>query len=198
MNQARKKHHTRQKQCFIVAATLCCSCGVVLAQPGYTTESGAKPQTGHFGDQGDGTYRNPILAMDYSDPDPVRLADGFYLVSSTFESVPGVRVLHYATLGVLQHDGPRKFVYTENGNAANEPAFQVAANDLWTRSTIALDSVKYYSVSFDRHSFTSVGGHYALLADNYRGDMVGIYTYNPAGVAGSLDVDLLQYANTHL
>jgi len=161
-------------QCFIVAATLCCSCGLVLAQPGYTTESGAKAQTGHFGDQGDGTYRNPILAMDYSNPDPVRRADDFYLVSSTFESVPGVRVLHYATQGMVQHAGQRELIYTETGNATNGTAFPAAANKLRICSAFAFACVNYFSVSFDGDEFTSIGGHYALLADNYRGDMVGI------------------------
>lgn len=45
-------------------------------------------------DQGDGTYRNPVLAGDYSDPDAVRVGDDFYLVSSSFTDVPGLPVLH--------------------------------------------------------------------------------------------------------
>lgn len=51
-------------------------------------------QNGFWGDQGYGTYRNPILAADFSDPDPLRVGDDYYLVSSTFESSPGVTVLH--------------------------------------------------------------------------------------------------------
>jgi hypothetical protein len=33
-----------------------------------------------WGDQGDGTYRNPVLNADYSDPDVIRVGDDFYLV----------------------------------------------------------------------------------------------------------------------
>ncbi len=51
-------------------------------------------QTGYWGDQGDGTYRNPIIAADFSDPDPIRVGEDYYMVSSTFESSPGVSVLH--------------------------------------------------------------------------------------------------------
>ncbi len=47
-----------------------------------------------WGDLGDGTFANPILAADYSDPDPIRVGDDYYLVSSTFESYPGVTILH--------------------------------------------------------------------------------------------------------
>ena len=46
-----------------------------------------------WGDQGDGTYRNPILKADYSDPDVIRVGDDFYLVASDFHFV-GIQVLH--------------------------------------------------------------------------------------------------------
>ena len=41
-------------------------------------------------DLGDGTYRNPILYADYSDPDVVRVGEDFYMVSSSFNCVPGI------------------------------------------------------------------------------------------------------------
>lgn len=44
-------------------------------------------------DKGDGTYINPILHADYSDPDAVRVGDDFYMVSSSFNCVPGLPVL---------------------------------------------------------------------------------------------------------
>ena len=46
-----------------------------------------------WGDQGDGTYRNPILKADYSDPDVIRVGDDFYLTGSDFHFV-GMQVLH--------------------------------------------------------------------------------------------------------
>jgi beta-xylosidase len=45
-------------------------------------------------DNGDGTYKNPVINADYSDPDLIRVGNDFYLVSSSFESVPGLPVLH--------------------------------------------------------------------------------------------------------
>lgn len=45
-------------------------------------------------DNGDGTYTNPILHADYSDPDVVRVGDDFYMTSSSFNCVPGLPVLH--------------------------------------------------------------------------------------------------------
>ncbi|MBS7458507.1 glycoside hydrolase family 43 protein [Coralloluteibacterium stylophorae] len=45
-------------------------------------------------DRGDGTYANPVLAGDYSDPDVVRVGDDYYLTASSFTNVPGLPVLH--------------------------------------------------------------------------------------------------------
>src|SRR5690554_3288776 len=46
------------------------------------------------GDNGDGTYTNPILHADYSDPDVVRVGDDFYMTVSSFNASPGLPILH--------------------------------------------------------------------------------------------------------
>lgn len=45
-------------------------------------------------DNGDGTYKNPIINADYSDPDAIRVGDDYYMISSSFEDVPGIPILH--------------------------------------------------------------------------------------------------------
>jgi beta-xylosidase len=45
-------------------------------------------------DQGDGTYKNPIIHADYSDPDVCRAGDDYYMTASSFNCVPGLPVLH--------------------------------------------------------------------------------------------------------
>lgn len=45
-------------------------------------------------DQGDGTYKNPVLYADYSDPDACRVGDDYYLTSSSFGCLPGLQILH--------------------------------------------------------------------------------------------------------
>lgn len=45
-------------------------------------------------DQGDGTYKNPILFADYSDPDVVRVGDNYYMTASSFNCIPGLPILH--------------------------------------------------------------------------------------------------------
>src|SRR5512145_1618665 len=45
-------------------------------------------------DRGDGTYKNPVLFADYSDPDVIRVGDDFYLTASSFNCIPGLPILH--------------------------------------------------------------------------------------------------------
>ncbi len=45
-------------------------------------------------DNGDGTYSNPILHADYSDPDVVRVGEDYYMTASSFNCTPGLPILH--------------------------------------------------------------------------------------------------------
>ena len=45
-------------------------------------------------DNKDGTYKNPVLFADYSDPDVCRVGDDFYLTASSFNAAPGLPILH--------------------------------------------------------------------------------------------------------
>jgi beta-xylosidase len=68
--------------------------------PLSTSSAAAAIGNSHLGnfpwvpDQGDGTFRNPILCADYSDPDIVRHGDDFYLTASSFNCTPGLPILH--------------------------------------------------------------------------------------------------------
>lgn len=71
----------------------------------YSCKSGSQKQSGSTplksyisevwqSDRGDGTYTNPILYADYSDPDVIRVKDDYYMTASSFNCVPGLPVLH--------------------------------------------------------------------------------------------------------
>lgn len=45
-------------------------------------------------DDGSGTYQNPIIYADYSDPDVIRVRDDYFLTSSSFSCLPGLPILH--------------------------------------------------------------------------------------------------------
>ena len=48
-----------------------------------------------WGDQGDGTFRNPILPTDLSDPDVIRVGEKYYMVASDF---------HFLGMQILESD----------------------------------------------------------------------------------------------
>lgn len=45
-------------------------------------------------DNGNGTYTNPILYSDFSDPDVVRVGDDYYMTASSFNASPSLPILH--------------------------------------------------------------------------------------------------------
>lgn len=44
--------------------------------------------------EGPGTFTNPVLPFDYSDPDVIRTGDDYWLTASSFNCVPGLPILH--------------------------------------------------------------------------------------------------------
>lgn len=49
-------------------------------------------------DQGDGSYKNPVLYADYSNPDVIRVGDDYWLTSASFDCIPALQILHSTDL----------------------------------------------------------------------------------------------------
>jgi beta-xylosidase len=90
-------------------------------------------------DRGDGTYQNPVLFADYSDPDAVRVGDDFYLVSSSFDAVPALPILHSKDLvnwtivgHVLAAQPPTDhFSVVRHGEGVWAPAIRFHGGKFW-------------------------------------------------------------------
>src|SRR6187402_155649 len=75
-------------------------------------------------DLGSGQFKNPIINADYSDPDACRVGDDFYMISSSFDAVPGLPILHskdlvnWTLIGHALHRQPPldHFSKTQHGN----------------------------------------------------------------------------------
>lgn len=69
--------------------------GIVISVVALFTASVAADvgNAGAWGDQGDGTFKNPILPGDFSDPDVIRVGGDYYLITSTFQYAPGMAVM---------------------------------------------------------------------------------------------------------
>ncbi len=66
---------------------------ILLTFSGFTVDA-QDTYTSRWGDQGNGTFRNPVLAGDYSDPDVIRVGVEYYGISSTLQESPGMVVIH--------------------------------------------------------------------------------------------------------
>ncbi|RTQ51762.1 glycoside hydrolase [Hymenobacter gummosus] len=107
--------------------------GLVLAGAGL---SGALAQPGvskvWVPDLGNGTYKNPVLYADYSDPDVVRVGSDFYLTSSSFNAVPGLQILHskdlvnWSIIGAVFRQQPplARYAVPQHGNGVWAPAIR--------------------------------------------------------------------------
>lgn len=87
----------------------------------------------------DGTYRNPVLHADYSDPDAVRVGGDYYLTSSSFSCVPGLPILHSRDLvnwRLVNHALPRlvpeaHFSVPRPGGGVWAPTLRHRAGRFW-------------------------------------------------------------------
>lgn len=83
-------------------------------------------------DQGNGTYKNPVINADYSDPDAIRVGDDFYMIASSFDAIPGLPILHSRDLvnwSLIGHALKRQvplahFSVTQHGNGVWAPAIR--------------------------------------------------------------------------
>jgi beta-xylosidase len=90
-------------------------------------------------DNGDGTYKNPVINADYSDPDAIRVGDDFYMIASSFDQVPGLPILHSKDLvnwkiigHALQRQVPLKvFNKNQHGNGVWAPAIRYHKDEFY-------------------------------------------------------------------
>ncbi len=90
-------------------------------------------------DQGDGTYRNPVLHADYSDPDVVRVGADYWMTSSSFNHTPGLPILHSRDLvnwTLVNHALPTQvpvehFKTPRHGEGVWAPAIRHHAGKFW-------------------------------------------------------------------
>jgi len=90
-------------------------------------------------DNGDGTYTNPVLYADYSDPDVCAVGDDYYLTASSFNCIPGLPILHSRDLVnweitgyALQEQEPKEiFDKPQHGKGVWAPAIRYHKNEFY-------------------------------------------------------------------
>jgi beta-xylosidase len=90
-------------------------------------------------DMGNGSYKNPVIHADYSDPDVCRVGGDYYLVSSSFNATPGLPILHSKDLvnwKILGHALKRQppfnhFEKVQHGNGVWAPSIRYHDGEFW-------------------------------------------------------------------
>ena len=111
-----------------------------------------------WGDQGDGTYRNPVLNADFSDPDVIRVGNKFYMVASDF---------HFMGMQVLESDDMVNWRYiSQIYRRFNEPSWD---SNLHYAGGSWAPSIRYHSGLFYVYFCTPDEGLYMSTASNPAG-----------------------------
>ncbi|MFT3681459.1 MAG: glycoside hydrolase 43 family protein [Ferruginibacter sp.] len=85
------------------------------------------------------SYQNPILHLDYSDPDAIKVGDDYYMTASSFNAVPGLPLLHskdlvhWKIIGyALKELKPAEvFDQPQHGNGVWAPAIRYHNNEFY-------------------------------------------------------------------
>ena len=90
-------------------------------------------------DNQDGTYKNPILYADYSDPDVTRVGNDYFMTSSSFNCAPGLPILHSKDMvnwRLINYALPEQvpfevFKTPEHGNGVWAPSIRFHKGELY-------------------------------------------------------------------
>ncbi|WP_217902296.1 family 43 glycosylhydrolase [Siphonobacter sp. BAB-5385] len=97
----------------------------------------------------------------------------------------------YATIGVTQEGTNRRIEYQKNGKTLKGET--ITGSLIWLRSVWGLDGQSTFSYSLDGKQYTPFGESHTLVWSYYRGDRIGIYSFNNEGEEGSVDIDYLHH-----
>ena len=97
----------------------------------------------------------------------------------------------FAAIGIVQSDTARRVEFRTAAGAADIAPFSQPI--IWLRTTWGVDGQARYSYSADGRLFRPAGSAYQMTHGDYRGDRVGVYTYNNRADRGSVDVDRFEY-----
>jgi beta-xylosidase len=98
---------------------------------------------------------------------------------------------NYATIAVRRANGVLTIESARNQTILPGPT--LTGKPLWLRSEWGLDGLCRFSYSTDGKLFTSLGEPYQFRWADYRGERVGLFSYNNSGDAGHADFGSFTY-----
>lgn len=116
-----------------------------------------------WGDQGNGTYVNPVIPGDISDIDAIRVGNDFYAISSTMQFSPGMVVLHSKDLVNWEIIGHVVNDFTAISPELNWDKMNCYGKGIWA------GSIRYYKNKFWVYFGTPDDGFFMSSATNPAG-----------------------------
>lgn len=123
----------------------------------------ASQQTSVFGDLGNGSFRNPVIPADYSDPDIIRVGDDYYGIASTFCFSPGMIIIHSKDLVNWKIIGHVVDDISFLNPELNWDQMKGYYNGIWA------GSLRYHDGLFYCHFTTPRGGWFVATTSDIRG-----------------------------
>ena len=94
-------------------------------------------------------------------------------------------------IGIAQREGKRYLEWHINGAYTLGPSLHHP--HIWLQTQWGLDGMATYYYSLDGEHFIPFGEPYQMMWGYYRGDRIGIYSFNDEADLGWVDVDYLHY-----
>ncbi|MEO9022963.1 MAG: glycoside hydrolase 43 family protein [Ginsengibacter sp.] len=130
-----------------------------LMQKGTMENQDVTSQKVWKADNGNGTYKNPLLWGDWPDPDVIRVGDEFYFVSTSMHYVPGCPILKSRDLINWQMAGYAVDRYEE------DPRYNMQGGDRYLRGSWAA-TIRHHNglfyVGFCTPDWGNEKGHFSI------------------------------------
>lgn len=135
----------------------------------YATRDYPHPEFAYqsMADQGNGTYKNPIIKADFPDPDVVRVGDTYYMVTTTMHHFPGCTLLKSKDLVNWEYCANPLAKMSSNPEYNLENGMNIYSKGSWANSLMYKNG-KFY-IMFNAFGRGDDGGGYLLSASDPEG-----------------------------
>jgi beta-xylosidase len=113
------------------------------------------------------------------------MADGQYAGITHFSTISN------SLFGVKQSNGVKSLTYSNNGK--DTTGITITGKSIWLKSTWGYEGISSYACSLDGKTYIPFGDTYKLTWGSYRGDRIGIFSFNIREDKGFADIDWFKY-----
>lgn len=188
-----------RKQKIMLRFTKCIFAVLILCNTLYAQ------QTGSWGDQDNGTYINPVLNADYSDPDVIRVGKKYYMVCSEFHFMEmtiqeSEDMVNWKIIGRIYNkiEGPwSPLLHIKEVALWEDPCpfwddYGKAIAELYTVDLINGQKAGLTSISGNRFNYP-LGNQFEISWGAWKGSRIGLFSYNVIAEGGTAYFDNFHY-----